>query len=49
MNNKDADYSHILRHYAFSKHRYRVICSHYLRDFSLSFSQLRIVDSVKPK
>jgi len=26
MNNKDADFSQMSRHYQFSKHRYRVIC-----------------------
>jgi len=28
MNNKDADFPQIARHYQFSKHRYCVTCSH---------------------
>jgi len=28
MNHKDADFSQMLHHYQFSKHGYRVTCSH---------------------
>jgi len=28
MNNKDADFSQMSRHYQFSKHKYHVTCSH---------------------